>query len=494
VIELNFPNAVREEKDFYGRRPALERIERVFCSGTRRPVAVYGERRMGKTSMMNVVAARLRTLESPRVVALFPATIGVCSLEDLLREILQSLCEFQGTSLTERGLVGDDRQFHLNSLGHFHGEARALLQGSPAALHVLCIDEFDALVHNCLSFGQPGEAHKVLGFASGLVEQTDLPVTFFLTLTRLPDPVQDAFNTFVTEGAERINLAPLSPSEIGELLDRVLGGALTLKEPQRRQLEDLCGGHPYVLKLLLANLLDRVWERTFPVQVDGALLEQAVNAAAQDPRAEHALGNILRMHFSPQERDLVTLMAAMNDTVTRQQLDRVGKTWHTVAENLVRRGYLAPGPPDAAYTFRLAFLGHWLRQRPVFEEHLARLDGVRQEMAQEKGADSVVEIEIDAERRRVLVRDDEVHLTRQEYDTLWYLCQAGGRLVTKDDLAQHLWPQSTGGVGDAAIDAVVYRLRRKIGDDARDPRYLETVVGHGFILHRAAFVVDPAAR
>lgn len=501
MIELNFPNPVREETDFYGRRAVLDRIEQVFRSGTRRPVAVYGERRMGKTSLMNVVAARLQALPSPCFVPLFPATVGVYSLQDFAREALQSLCEYRDTSLTERGLLGRDGQFQLVSAGQFFGETRALLQGAPAVLHLLCIDEFDALLHNCSVYGQAVEAIKILDLCHELVTQTDLPLTFFLTLTRLPDDIRDSFNTLVTEEAERVDLRPFSSQEIEQLLDGILGRQVMFGPAQRRHLEHLSGGHPYLLKLLLANWLDHASFQELPLRATTASLERAADDAARDPRAEHALGNLLRVHFDRQERDLVDLMAGLGDRIATTQLDRAGREWRTVAENLIRRGYLVRREADSVYAFRAALLGRWLHQRPAFEErlyHLADLHRRVTEGTEDKaGAGSKsgaraqagpeTEIQIDAAQRRLLLQGQEIRLTPQEYQILSFLCRRTGRLVTKDAVAQHLWPELEGEVYDSAIDATIYRLRRKLGDDARQPRYLETVVGHGFILHRASF-------
>ena len=60
--------------------------------------------------------------------------------------------------------------------------------------------------------------------------------------------------------------------------------------------------------------------------------------------------------------------------------------------------------------------------------------------------------------------------------------------ATKDQLADCLWTQSAGDVNDSAISTLIARIRRKLGESARQPRYLETKTGHGFVLHRAAFV------
>jgi tetratricopeptide (TPR) repeat protein len=106
------------------------------------------------------------------------------------------------------------------------------------------------------------------------------------------------------------------------------------------------------------------------------------------------------------------------------------------------------------------------------------------------GTELDVDIQIDDTTRQVTLKGRLIKLTPQEYQALVHLCMHAGQLVTKDQLVNELWPEARGEVGNAAIDAAIYRLRRKLGDDARQPRYLERVMGKGFILRRATFVKD----
>ena len=479
MIELNFPNAVHREEDFYGRHPELQRIDDVLTSGIQRPLVVYGERRIGKTSLMNVVAGRLRARHQPKVVPLFPATVGIFTYDDLAREILQSLCELRGTTLVERGLVDNDRRFCLTSVGQFFEKAQELLGESSATLYLLCIDEFDALLRDCLEFHDAGEARKVLDLSKEITRRANLPMSLFLTLTRMPDLVRDSFNAIVTDQAERIDLQLLKSHETCNLLDGILGDDVMINQTERLELDRLAGGHPYVLKLLLSNLLALTRPEKYPLTVGPDLLAEAVERAARDPRAEHALGNLMRVHMNQHERDLVTLMASLDDRIDARQLDRAGKEWRTAVHSLRQRGYLGQETSSAPLVFRSAFWGHWLRQQPDFEEKLHHLAEVRDRL--------MVEIEIDPARGRVYLRGEEVQFSAGDYEALSYLCQHAGELVSRDQLVQHLWPTAEGDVNEAAIDAIAYRLRRRLGDSARQPRYLETRPGQGFILHRAAY-------
>ncbi|MDA8229723.1 MAG: response regulator transcription factor [Magnetospirillum sp.] len=81
--------------------------------------------------------------------------------------------------------------------------------------------------------------------------------------------------------------------------------------------------------------------------------------------------------------------------------------------------------------------------------------------------------------RYELRRDgDVVHLTTAESQLMAVLAEAANTAVARDDLAAR-----TGNAANPrAIDVQVTRLRRKLEDDPRNPRYLQTVRGQGYML------------
>ncbi len=82
-------------------------------------------------------------------------------------------------------------------------------------------------------------------------------------------------------------------------------------------------------------------------------------------------------------------------------------------------------------------------------------------------------------RRRVLLRGtEEIRLTTAELDLLDALARRPGEAVNRDELAR----EAGGGDSSRQIDVQVARLRRKIEDDPRFPRYLQTVRGRGYRL------------
>ncbi len=74
-------------------------------------------------------------------------------------------------------------------------------------------------------------------------------------------------------------------------------------------------------------------------------------------------------------------------------------------------------------------------------------------------------------------------LSAKQFDLLWYLYQNRGRVVSKDEIANAVWPDERGEVSDANIDRMVSRLRSRIEPDSGDdPRFIATIRGYGYQL------------
>jgi two-component system phosphate regulon response regulator OmpR len=83
------------------------------------------------------------------------------------------------------------------------------------------------------------------------------------------------------------------------------------------------------------------------------------------------------------------------------------------------------------------------------------------------------------ERRRLFRAGEPVHLTEAESELLYQLARRAGEVLSRDELAR----QSGDEAGESRlIDVQMTRLRRKIEDDPRSSRYLQTVRGQGYVL------------
>jgi len=71
-----------------------------------------------------------------------------------------------------------------------------------------------------------------------------------------------------------------------------------------------------------------------------------------------------------------------------------------------------------------------------------------------------------------------IKLTPKALALLSCLTERSGEVVTKDELFAAVWPETT--VGDAALVTCIQELRHALRDDARQPRYIETLHRRGY--------------
>lgn len=89
------------------------------------------------------------------------------------------------------------------------------------------------------------------------------------------------------------------------------------------------------------------------------------------------------------------------------------------------------------------------------------------------------DLEIDAERREVRVAGEIADLTRTEFDVLATMAAHPGRVYTRLQLLEAASGDAFEGY-ERTIDAHVKNLRKKLGDDPKEPRYVRTVFGVGY--------------
>ncbi len=114
-------------------------------------------------------------------------------------------------------------------------------------------------------------------------------------------------------------------------------------------------------------------------------------------------------------------------------------------------------------------------------ELLAR---VRALLRRRVSADGVAELEINGVRidvagHRAFADGRELQLSGKEFDLLHALIANAGTVVSRDTLMRDVWGAETG-APSKTLDMHVSWLRRKLGDDANDPRFITTVRGLGF--------------
>jgi pSer/pThr/pTyr-binding forkhead associated (FHA) protein len=93
-------------------------------------------------------------------------------------------------------------------------------------------------------------------------------------------------------------------------------------------------------------------------------------------------------------------------------------------------------------------------------------------------------LSIDEEKKEVWIDGKLILLSRKEYDLLSFLHRKAGKICSKDEIISEVWPevQDTGGISDATIDQLIYRLRGKIEPDLSKPGRIISKKGFGYML------------
>jgi DNA-binding winged helix-turn-helix (wHTH) protein len=63
---------------------------------------------------------------------------------------------------------------------------------------------------------------------------------------------------------------------------------------------------------------------------------------------------------------------------------------------------------------------------------------------------------------------------------LMFMVEKRGQLVTREQISAELWSKDVFVDVEQGINTAIRKIRRALGDDADEPRYLQTVVGRGY--------------
>ncbi len=88
-------------------------------------------------------------------------------------------------------------------------------------------------------------------------------------------------------------------------------------------------------------------------------------------------------------------------------------------------------------------------------------------------------LEVDPSRRRVALDGREVGLTPLEFEILLTLARDPGVVFTREQLMDRVWGYRDY-AGGRVVDSHVARIRRKLGEDGAEPRFIRTVHGVGY--------------
>lgn len=119
----------------------------------------------------------------------------------------------------------------------------------------------------------------------------------------------------------------------------------------------------------------------------------------------------------------------------------------------------------------------------VFQAVMDALKGKRAEVVDVSNLSAsmlrIGDLEIHHEQRRVLMAGREVELNHGEYAMLYCMASSPGQVFSKAQLYEAAWGEAYLH-GTNSVENIIWRLRRKLEPDPRNPIYIKTVIGAGY--------------
>lgn len=91
---------------------------------------------------------------------------------------------------------------------------------------------------------------------------------------------------------------------------------------------------------------------------------------------------------------------------------------------------------------------------------------------------TIADVEIDVSAHKVFVGGKSVKLKEMEFRLLAYLAANLGRVISKEELLENVWPDPY--VGEGTLSVHIRHLREKIEEDPNHPKLIQTVWGTGY--------------
>jgi DNA-binding response OmpR family regulator len=94
------------------------------------------------------------------------------------------------------------------------------------------------------------------------------------------------------------------------------------------------------------------------------------------------------------------------------------------------------------------------------------------------GKIAIFDLEIDPEKYAVLRKGKNVSLSAIEFQIVHLMASNPGRVYTRNQLMEHLYDDDV--ILDRTMDTHIKNIRKKLKDDPRKPKYIETMTGVGY--------------
>jgi hypothetical protein len=345
-----------QQEIFVGRADISARIEQLLLDRRRPPLLLYGQRRMGKTSLLN----NLGRLLPSTIVPLFVDLQGPAANADDHAGLLYNLARGMAASAErQRGLALPPlprEALAVDPFTRFDEWIDAVERALEPLSALLTLDEFEAL-DSAIDKGRFDE-ERVLGMLRNLIQHRPR-FKVLLAGSHTLDELQRWASYLIN--VQVVQIGYLKQDEARQLIERPVEGFALRYEPQAgRRALDLTRGHPFLTQLLCAEVVALKNEQEPAARRLARLedIEAAVPAALQS--GSFFFADIQRNQVDDQGRALLRFVAAQGPgaTVARADLARQIDGAPDITLDLLTRRELIE-PVDGGFRFQVELLRRW---------------------------------------------------------------------------------------------------------------------------------------
>lgn len=351
-----------QQEIFVGRRDVSRRIEQLLLDRRGPPLLLYGQRRMGKTSLLN----NLGRLLPQHVVPLFVDLQGPVSFASDHAGLLYNLARgMQRSAYDQRGILLPDLTRAAAAADAFTAfdvwldRVERQLAADDQTRILLMMDEFEAL-DEALQSGRFRESF-VLGTLRHLIQHR----TRFKVLLAGSHTL-DEFKRWsgYLINAEVLHLGCLQESEARQLIEQPIPAfKLAYPPPVSRRVYTLTGGHPFLLQLLCSEII--ALKNSQPAAQRWVVTQKDVETAVPQALQRGALffADIEMNQLSKEEMRTLQQLARLGEgAVFTHTAITANPNGEAVMQRLLLRELITAVPHG--FTFHIELVRRWLASLP----------------------------------------------------------------------------------------------------------------------------------
>lgn len=111
---------------------------------------------------------------------------------------------------------------------------------------------------------------------------------------------------------------------------------------------------------------------------------------------------------------------------------------------------------------------------------LRRSDRLKLSQGIQRDVYQIKDLTVDLAKHLVMLGDEEIHFTQNEFKIIELLAIHAGKVLTYDFILEHVWGPYSGSGSNQILRVNMANIRRKLKENPSDPKYIHTELGIGY--------------